>query len=347
MSASSTLEPGDRPRADEIERLIDQERYSEVIAALEPHRKRGDLSLELALYHLYASMKVDSFAAHEERIDSFVATRAFSEKEKEILRRVFVVGFEEAKRENRADRVRLCQRLARRLVLDQPLAEVWRSQKRLPPGEGPKRAPGDSAAAVRDPRPEQRRLAERKPRIVRLAVCFLAAAGIALVYPRAEKARGPSQPARLAAVEEGPEAFVEKARALSGERPHEAGGRAEPFLERQAAPPAKAAEAPAMRKERATKPAPAKLAEAAPAGGTMAKKARGLVRVRVPVPLRLEPRFGAAQSATLESGAIVTVVDQRGDWLEVRTDVGPGSGYVRREFTFPVTGEDQSGAAAR
>ena len=59
-------------------------------------------------------------------------------------------------------------------------------------------------------------------------------------------------------------------------------------------------------------------------------------RTRRIAPLRQEPSYGAPKSRDIDTGATISVLETKGDWLKVQA--GPSVGYVRKEYVTPLTG---------
>lgn len=66
------------------------------------------------------------------------------------------------------------------------------------------------------------------------------------------------------------------------------------------------------------------------------KPAQSLYQIKYATSLRSEPNFSAASVTRFTIGTKVTLVNHRGDWLEVRSADSGVSGYVRKEFVTPV-----------
>ncbi len=75
-----------------------------------------------------------------------------------------------------------------------------------------------------------------------------------------------------------------------------------------------------------------------PAATPMAKPAlaASLYQIRYTTAIRKEPNFSSPGVARFTSGTKVTVIGERGDWVEVRYVEGGPSGYLRKEFLTPV-----------
>jgi Bacterial SH3 domain len=68
-----------------------------------------------------------------------------------------------------------------------------------------------------------------------------------------------------------------------------------------------------------------------------AKSDQGIeYRTRRIAPLRQEPSYGAPKSQDIDTGATISVLETKGDWLKVQA--GPSVGYVRKEYVTPLTG---------
>ncbi|MGH7847951.1 MAG: SH3 domain-containing protein [Candidatus Binatia bacterium] len=332
----------------EIERLIQEKRYPEVLTALQSHPRREAPGIELRLYRLFASVKVHSCAGHEREINEFIKTEGLSGKQREILRQIFVLGFEEARKENREDKAWVYQRLARRLVLGEPLGQVGLSSEQpvpieTAPATSPERREEPVAKALGDS-VLRRRGEGQMPRHVSLlllaAVVVMTAVGV-VTYESGEVSQ--STPALPAPRQSQPAPVAENIALIS-----EAGDPRVAAATEEKSPPVPQHE---IKAARATKKTVAKKARvipqkkkvperpAKPPRRERVKESEGTVRIRAEVPLRGEPRFGAPGLEVIESGSIVHVLGTRGDWLEVRSQSGGVTGYVRREFALPTQSE--------
>jgi hypothetical protein len=61
-----------------------------------------------------------------------------------------------------------------------------------------------------------------------------------------------------------------------------------------------------------------------------------LYQIKYATSLRAEPNFSSASVARFTIGTKVALVNNRGDWLEVRAPDSGLSGYIRKEFVTPV-----------
>jgi len=67
-----------------------------------------------------------------------------------------------------------------------------------------------------------------------------------------------------------------------------------------------------------------------------ARAAQSLYQIKYATALRAEPNFSSASLARFTMGTKVTLVNNRGEWLEVRAADSGLSGYIRKEFVTPV-----------
>jgi hypothetical protein len=87
---------------------------------------------------------------------------------------------------------------------------------------------------------------------------------------------------------------------------------------------------------RATQPATktAAKAEASPRPST--RTASTLYQIKYATSLRAEPNFSSRSLTRFTMGTKVSLLNNRGDWLEVRSTDSGYSGYIRKEFVTPV-----------
>ena len=83
----------------------------------------------------------------------------------------------------------------------------------------------------------------------------------------------------------------------------------------------------------------AKTAAAAKAKAEQNPEAKLLPRVyqvKHPTTVRKEPNFASASVGKFTAGTKVTIIDVRGDWVEVRADDDDLTGFIRKEFVASV-----------
>jgi hypothetical protein len=66
------------------------------------------------------------------------------------------------------------------------------------------------------------------------------------------------------------------------------------------------------------------------------KTAPSLYQIKYATALRAEPNFTSASVTRITTGTKVALLNNRGDWLEVRAADSGLSGYIRKEFATPV-----------
>jgi hypothetical protein len=93
----------------------------------------------------------------------------------------------------------------------------------------------------------------------------------------------------------------------------------------------KTAEAP-----RATPPVSKAASSAEAAPRSPARPAQSLYQIKYATALRAEPNFTSPSVTRITIGTKVALVNNRGDWLEVRAADSGLSGYIRKEFVTPV-----------
>jgi hypothetical protein len=348
MKPSNSFEQDNGPALAEIERLIEEERYSEVIARLGIYCNCDAPNLELTLYHLFALLKVDSFAAHEQQIEQFITAENLSNKEREILRRVIILGFDEAKKENQHDRAMVYQRLARRLVLGQPLAEVWLSrQPHYPTTEVQPESVAGLEKPIRQKSSEYFLAGWNKREVASLLSVLVIVICIVLVgietYDHVDVNR--STPVVIAQIPNPPDRALENLTPVPKLAPPTAPAeedevsRSIPHHEPKVL--AKRKKEIGAGKQPDIKPVREQVTEGPLGQEPRVKEVQRRVKIRVALPLRQQPRFGANALETIERGSIVGVLDSHGDWLEVRTQADSRVGYIRKEFAVQLAGDRQ------
>jgi hypothetical protein len=67
-----------------------------------------------------------------------------------------------------------------------------------------------------------------------------------------------------------------------------------------------------------------------------AKSPGAIYQIKYPTSLRREPNFNSTSLAKFAIGTKVSILSNRGEWLEVRPDSGGLSGFIRKEFVAPI-----------
>jgi hypothetical protein len=105
----------------EIELLLSEGKYEEARVLLSRCLEQDPLDRESRLYLLLVGVTLNGPIAYEDDIDRLRDLVDLSETEKEIVRRIFVLGFEAAEKDGREEQAWVYQRLLRRLLLAQAL----------------------------------------------------------------------------------------------------------------------------------------------------------------------------------------------------------------------------------
>src|SRR5262245_62107215 len=106
-----------------LEALLRSGQYEELRSLLESQRMSYPDDRELQLYQLLLVTRAEGVAAHEREIEGLRYLTELSNSEREIIRQIFILGFEEAQKAGIKGKTWAYQRLARRLVLQQSLDE--------------------------------------------------------------------------------------------------------------------------------------------------------------------------------------------------------------------------------
>ncbi len=108
---------------DVAEGQLRQGNYREAISTLDTIIKSNPEHQEARLLHLYASLKLYNIYGYEKQIESLRLLSELSEREREIVREIFLIRSEEAQKQRRKDEAREYERLATRVILGQSLVE--------------------------------------------------------------------------------------------------------------------------------------------------------------------------------------------------------------------------------
>lgn len=119
-----------------------QGKYQEAISTLDAIIKSNPEKQEPRLLHLYATVKLYNVYGYEKQIEDLRSLSVLSEKEREIVREIFLLRADEAQKRGKTDEAREYQRLATRVILGQPLMETAPERPELPPQPKPPEASG-------------------------------------------------------------------------------------------------------------------------------------------------------------------------------------------------------------
>jgi hypothetical protein len=118
----------------EIEPLLNEGKYEEARVLLSCSLEQDPSDRESRLYLLLVNVMLNGPIAYENDIDKLRDLVDLSNTEKEIVRRIFVLGFEAAEKDGREDQAWVYQRLLRRLLLAQALDQpIQKNSAPIPP----------------------------------------------------------------------------------------------------------------------------------------------------------------------------------------------------------------------
>jgi len=298
--------------------------------------ERDSSNRQAQLSSLLGRIQVDGAQTHEQEIDRLRAVDDLSDTEREIVRKIFCLGFDAAEKERRQNKMWVYQRLLRRLLLHQPLDEP------IPLNERSQEIPREVTVHVAEPSVTQqwpkhgdtaRRVSKASvpQRVFRYALC---SSGVAALIWTAFAFRSPT-PAVIERVAEGTSASMAEPAPMSDAIVDEVVTSSKNPATAKLDTPAQ----PGMTKS------PAKVANQP----TTVDAARGINREREPardslpiyqtrrrILLREEPRFGAPSQIMLDAGARLIVLEINGSWLKVKMENTGAPGFVREEFVAPT-----------
>jgi hypothetical protein len=104
-----------------IELLLQQNEVADALALISSWLAKHPLDREASLYSLLAAVHLHGPEVYEQEIDDLRRLSNLDEKEKQLVRRIFILGFHAAEQAQQEDKIRAYQRLLRRLLLGQPL----------------------------------------------------------------------------------------------------------------------------------------------------------------------------------------------------------------------------------
>jgi hypothetical protein len=118
----------------EIETLLKEGKYEEARVLLCRCLEQNPSDRENNLYLLLVNVKLNGPNSYEDDIDRLRDLLDLSDTEKEIVRRIFVLGFEAAEKDGREEQAWVYQRLLRRLLLAQALDQpIHKNSPRITP----------------------------------------------------------------------------------------------------------------------------------------------------------------------------------------------------------------------
>jgi len=363
---------------DQIEFLLNKAKYEYAEALLFQLLNQDPSDRESRLYLLLVNVTREGPVLYEEDIDQLRNLSNLDDSEKEIVRKLFVLGFKSAKKEGRKDQIWAYQQLLTRLLLNQPLEPpIPRGSARTPPPH-------------QEPTPK---LIDRTLDLARLkaislgwlvAVLEKTSSVCQIWFSRAAQTIWPLKLSHTALAIAVTPLMIRIAYLSLPQAAKETSGYANATLSHPmlansvlAVDPVELSrqhndvevrweqtldssktEAKAMLPVYITNPRldegkskstiqanprrpGLKVAQAVETDGSKtpklaAKPDQGIeYRTRRIVPLRQEPRYGSPKSQDIDTGATISVLETKGDWLKVQA--GPSVGYVRKEYIAPLT----------
>jgi hypothetical protein len=122
--------PFDRSR---IELLLQENKLIEALALLRQCKSEGLPERETYLYVLFAQARLHGPEPYEADIDALRCLSDLNDREKEMVRRIFLHAFQVAEKASQEEKKWAYQRLLRRLLLGQPLDQPIPITRKAPP----------------------------------------------------------------------------------------------------------------------------------------------------------------------------------------------------------------------
>jgi hypothetical protein len=360
---------------DQIEFFLKKAKYEYAEALLFQLLNQDPSDRESKLYLLLVNVTREGPVLYEEDIDQLRNLSNLNDREKEIVRRLFVLGFKSAKKEGREDQILAYQQLLTRLQLNQPLEpSILRSSARTP-RSSPRTPPAHQEPALK--------LIDRTLDFARLkaislgwlvallektsSVCqiwlsrasqtiwklkvsqhtALAIAAVALLMipiayfllrQAATETPGYAKATRFVPSEMLPETIVRREQTLDSSKT-EAKAMLPVYITNLRLDEGKS-KSTIQVNPRTTG---LKVVQAVETDGSKTQKLaekpdQGIeYRTRRVAPLRQEPLYGAPKTQDIDAGATIRVLETKGDWLNVKTGPSGAVGYVRKEYVVPLT----------
>jgi hypothetical protein len=108
----------------EVDVLLRDRQYDDAKLLLARHLEQNPSDREAKLYLLLADVHQSGPLPFEDEIDALRTLENLAEREKDILRQIFVLGFKSAEHDGREEQALIYQRLLRRLLLNQSLDQA-------------------------------------------------------------------------------------------------------------------------------------------------------------------------------------------------------------------------------
>jgi len=365
---------------DQIEGFLNKAKYEYAEALLFQLLNQDPSHRKSRLYLLLVNVTREGPVLHEEDIDQLRNLSNLDDSEKEIVRKLFVLGLKSAKKEGRKDQILAYQELLRRLLLHQQLKPpIPRSSARTPQArQEPTRKLVDRAL-------DFARLNGKAVSLGWLISLLEKTSSVCQIwFSRASRTIWPlnlSHTALAIAVTPLmiPIAYLSLPQAATETSGYANATLSQPMLANSVLPvdpvdlsrqhddvevrweqilDSSKTEAKAvlpvyitnLRLDGGKSKSPIqanrrraglKVAQAVETDGSKTQKLAGKpdggieYRTRRLAPLRQEPHYGAPKIGDIDTGATISVLETKGDWLKVQA--GPSVGYVRKEYVAPLT----------
>jgi hypothetical protein len=359
----------------EVDVFLSDGRYDDAKALLAERLDKNPLDRESKLYLLLVNVILNGPAVYENDIDQLRSLSNFSDIEKEIVRRVFILGFESAKKEEREDQAWAYQRLSRRLLLNQRLDQpIPKSGHHPRLGEHPlARFDKLKSDRARDRAISRRRLITISPKMYLMCLKFCRPA-LRMHQLPTWKPMVSRQTALialsvgllitpilyvLAVHRQTPDDSPISTRAVPTPAPHSVlmediiglSRRSEARAadaEAKAKPPSHIISSTVLEERKSPLKADQQLSEpktpkmVVGAATDLTKSEESLAdtivyeTLRI-TPLRQEPRFAATATEDIDPGTAISVLEKEGDWLKIKARTTGSVGYVRKEYVAPLS----------
>jgi len=295
---------------------------------------------ELWLQSLLASIHLGGTAEYEPQIGQISTMQSLTEKERALIREIFITGFEQALKEGRDTTAWTYQCWTQRLILRKPFNDIA-----FPGAAGYgkiDRADDDAVAiAGTTPTPLSEPRQDVGPKSGQSqSLKFISAGGVFCLMLVASFLLGRNFSQRDS-LNEQPE--ISQRQSPSAEERSPINRTAESFSQTDAkrGPGVGSASRSGDQEKVSRQP----LTASTNARRPMEEKTRKflpLYKVRHNLPLRARPRFSSPAVDTVIRGATVKVLGFQGDWLNIQLTSERRSGFIRKEFAVPIAKTDRS-----
>jgi hypothetical protein len=336
-NSAETLENASAPQHNPDETQPPESAGNEV--SLRQQLTNDTAGRELWLQSLLASIQLAGTANYQPEIVEILTMQSLTEKERDIIKDIFIAGFEQALKEDRDATAWTYQCLAQRLILRQPFDDVAFPADA---GYGNIHRADDAVAVTRTTPPPLIRthhdvvLKSKQNRLIKLTAvtgvfCLMLVASFFLGHTLHQRGLWNEQPK------------IAHLQSPSTEDPSPIDGAGKNLPETAAERGPSASSSPVSgdqeKVSRRSLPAATKTKRLIE---DPTRKFSPFYKVRHNIPLRARPEFSSPAVDTVIRGAKVKVLGSRGDWLNIQTTSERRSGFIRKEFVVPIAKTDLS-----